>query len=144
VDHPLPADGAATIIRARPSEGVGGAAPAPRDREERGDRRDRGDRGDRFERRERRPPRERSEPDAHDQRLRELVTFMANGLVDFPDEVSVEITEAGEDSEFELRVHPDDIGHVIGRQGRTARAMRLCLSAAAARLGRRAGLEIAD
>jgi len=69
---------------------------------------------------------------------------MANGLVDFPDQVSVEITEAGEDSEFELHVHPDDIGHVIGRQGRTARAMRLCLSAAASRLGRRAGLEIAD
>jgi predicted RNA-binding protein YlqC (UPF0109 family) len=69
---------------------------------------------------------------------------MARGLVDHPEVVRVEIVEAGEDAEFELQVHPDDTGHVIGRQGRTARAMRLCLGAAAARLNRRAGLEIAD
>jgi len=41
-------------------------------------------------------------------------------------------------------VHPDDIGHVIGKQGRTARSMRLALGAAAERIGRRAELEIAD
>lgn len=84
------------------------------------------------------------EPDANDARLSELVAFMARGLVDHPDDVAVEVLEAGDDASFELRVNADDIGHVIGRQGRTARAMRLCLTAAATRLGRRAELEIAD
>lgn len=69
---------------------------------------------------------------------------MARGLVDHPDEVSVEVLEPGRDACFELRTHPDDLGHVIGKQGRTARSMRLCLGAAAAREGRRAELEIAD
>ncbi len=69
---------------------------------------------------------------------------MARGLVDRPDEVAVEILEPGEDASFELHVHPDDLGHVIGKQGRTARSMRLALGAAAARLGRDANLEIAD
>ena len=69
---------------------------------------------------------------------------MARGLVDHPDEVAVEILQAGDDSVYELQVHPDDIGHVIGKQGRTARAMRLTLGAAAAKMDRRADLEIAD
>ena len=77
-------------------------------------------------------------------KLSDLVVFMAKGLVDHPDDVAVEVLEAGDDAALELRVHPDDIGHVIGRQGRTARALRLCLGAAAARIGRRADLEIAD
>ncbi|HTO90319.1 MAG TPA: KH domain-containing protein [Candidatus Sulfotelmatobacter sp.] len=91
-----------------------------------------------------RPRREPSEPDEGDARLRDLVVLMARGLVDHPDDVTVEVVEPGEDACLELRVHPDDTGHVIGRQGRTARAMRLCLGAAASRLGRRASLEIAD
>jgi predicted RNA-binding protein YlqC (UPF0109 family) len=69
---------------------------------------------------------------------------MARGIVDHPDDVSVEILRPGEDAEFEVRVNPDDIGHVIGKQGRTARSLRLALGAAAARRGRDAGLEIAD
>jgi predicted RNA-binding protein YlqC (UPF0109 family) len=69
---------------------------------------------------------------------------MARGLVDHPDEVAVEVLEAGDDASFELQVHPDDLGHVIGKQGRTARSLRLTLGAAAAKLGRRANLEIAD
>ena len=84
------------------------------------------------------------EPDANDAKLSDLFVFMAKGLVDHPDDVGVEVLEAGDDAQLELRVHPDDIGQVIGRQGRTARALRLCLGAAAARLGRRADLEIAD
>ena len=76
--------------------------------------------------------------------MRDLVAFMARGLVDHPDDVSVEILAAGRDASFELRVHPDDVGHVIGKQGRTARSMRLALGAAAERIGRRAELEIAD
>lgn len=92
----------------------------------------------------RREPAPPSEPDAVDERLQELVAFMARGLVDHPDEVSVEILEAGRDASFELHTHPDDLGHVIGKQGRTARSMRLCLGAAAQKERRRAELEIAD
>ena len=84
------------------------------------------------------------EPDASDQLLRDLVAHLARGIVDHPEDVSVDILRAGEDAEFELRVHPDDLGHVIGKQGRTARSLRLTLGAAAARLDRDAGLEIAD
>lgn len=76
--------------------------------------------------------------------MREVVAFIARGLVDHPDAVEVEILEPGEDAAFELHVHPDDLGHVIGKQGRTARSLRLALGAAAARMGRRASLEIAD
>jgi len=86
----------------------------------------------------------RAEPDDGDRKLQELVVFMARGLVDHPDEVAVEVLEAGEDACFELQVHPDDLGHVIGKQGRTARSLRLTLGAAAHKLGRRANLEIAD
>jgi hypothetical protein len=84
------------------------------------------------------------ESGAEDERLRELVGLMARGLVDRPDDVAVETLEPGEDAVFELHVHPDDLGHVIGKQGRTARSMRLALGAAAARMGRSANLEIAD
>jgi predicted RNA-binding protein YlqC (UPF0109 family) len=69
---------------------------------------------------------------------------MAKGLVDHPDAVAVEVLEPGRDSVFELSVHQDDLGHVIGKQGRTARSLRLALGAAAAKRGRRASLEIAD
>ncbi len=86
----------------------------------------------------------RREPDDNDTKLRDLVAFMARGLVDHPDEVAVEILEAGDDPCFELQVHPDDLGHVIGKQGRTARSLRLTLGAAALKMGRHANLEIAD
>lgn len=76
--------------------------------------------------------------------LRDLVVHMAKGLVDRPDDVTVEIVTAGRDGVFELQVDPDDMGHVIGKQGRTAGSMRLALGAAAGRIGRRADLEIAD
>ena len=85
-----------------------------------------------------------SEPDEIDTQLRDLVTHMARGIVDRPNEVRVEILEAGEDAQFELGVDPDDLGHVIGKQGRTARSLRLALGAAAAKRGRQASLEIAD
>jgi predicted RNA-binding protein YlqC (UPF0109 family) len=88
--------------------------------------------------------RQQKEPDDVDFRLRDLVVFMARGIVDHPDRVKVQIIDAGEDAGFELEVHADDLGHVIGKQGRTARSLRLALSAAAARERRRASLEIAD
>ena len=84
------------------------------------------------------------EPQAEDARLRDLVAYMARGLVDHPDDVEVNVLAPGEDAAFELHVHPDDLGHVIGKQGRTARSLRLALGAAAGLIGRRASLEIAD
>ena len=89
-------------------------------------------------------PRVQVEPDDTDFQLRDLVVHMAKGIVDHPDRVSASILEAGEEASFELTVHPEDLGHVIGKQGRTARSLRLALGAAAARVNRRAGLEIAD
>ena len=89
-------------------------------------------------------PRAMREPGPDDVRERDLAVFMARGLVDHPDDVSAEILSTGPDACYELHVHRDDLGHVIGKQGRTARSLRLALGAAAARLGRRADLEIAD
>ncbi len=91
-------------------------------------------------------PRQRiqREPDDQDFQLRDLVGFMAKGLVDHPDDVVVEILSAGDEGVLELHVNPDDLGHVIGKQGRTARSLRLALGAAASRIERRMTLEIAD
>lgn len=76
--------------------------------------------------------------------MEELVTFIAQALVDQPDEVKV----TGRDEEgcytVELAVAPDDLGKVIGKQGRTARAMRSILSAAAAKEDKRSRLEIVE
>ena len=89
-------------------------------------------------------PRAHLEPDEHDLRLRDLVVHMAKGLVDHPADVRVEIVRAGDGGELELRTHEEDMGHVIGKQGRTARSLRLALGAAAGRIDRRMDLEIAD
>ena len=88
--------------------------------------------------------REPHEPDEQDFRLRDLVVLMAKGLVDHPDDVSVEILEAGDGGELELRVHEDDMGHVIGKQGRTARSIRTIVGAAGMKLDRRYTLEILE
>ena len=73
------------------------------------------------------------------------MAYLARGLVDQPDAVSVEFLEvSSEGTTLELHVHPDDLGHVIGKQGRTARSLRLTLGAAAAQAGVKANLEIAD
>ena len=76
--------------------------------------------------------------------MRELVEFLARRLVDKPDEVSVE--EAHEDGALvlRLRVAPDEVGKVIGRQGRLARALRTIVRAGSVRAGRRVVLEIVD
>ena len=73
------------------------------------------------------------------------MVYLARGLVDQPDAVSVEFLDvSSEGTTLELHVHADDLGHVIGKQGRTARSLRLTLGAAAARAGLKANLEIAD
>ncbi|MGA7613820.1 MAG: KH domain-containing protein [Thermoanaerobaculia bacterium] len=76
--------------------------------------------------------------------MKQLVEFIARSLVDHPDQVEIDEVQRGQTTIFELRVAADDLGKVIGRQGRTARAIRNVLSAAGSREGRRFQLEIID
>lgn len=75
-------------------------------------------------------------------RIRELVTYLAQSLVDKPEEVRVVQVERGYLLTLELSVDPDEMGKVIGRQGRIAKALRILVTAAASREGKRASLEI--
>ena len=74
--------------------------------------------------------------------LKELIEYMAKALVDDPEQVQVEEIEGTSATIYELRVGAEDMGRVIGKQGRVANAMRTLLRAAAARQGRRVTLEI--
>ncbi|MDR3568629.1 MAG: KH domain-containing protein [Syntrophobacteraceae bacterium] len=76
--------------------------------------------------------------------LKELIEFMARALVDNPEKVSVSEIEGEQTSVIELRVAKEDLGKVIGKQGRTARAMRTILSAASTKIRKRAVLEIIE
>ena len=66
--------------------------------------------------------------------MRDLIYYIAKALVDHPDQVSVEEVEGNQTSVLELKVAKEDLGKVIGKQGRTARAMRTILSAASAKI----------
>ena len=76
--------------------------------------------------------------------LKEMVECVAKRLVDNPEAVSVTVTEGERTVVIELKVDPKDLGKVIGRQGRTAKALRTLLSAAATKMGKRAVLEIIE
>ena len=76
--------------------------------------------------------------------MRELIEFLARALVDEPDAVEVEEEEDGDRIIYHLYVADDDMGKVIGKQGRIANAMRDLLKVAATRQGTRASLEIGD
>jgi hypothetical protein len=76
--------------------------------------------------------------------MRELIDYIARALVDNPDEVSVSEVEGNQTSVLELKVAKEDLGKVIGKQGRTARAMRTILSAASAKVKKRTVLEIIE
>ncbi|MBI3071063.1 MAG: KH domain-containing protein [Deltaproteobacteria bacterium] len=76
--------------------------------------------------------------------LKELVSLMAKALVDHPESVDVREIEGEQTSIIELRVAKDDLGKVIGKQGRTARAMRTILSATSTKLKKRSVLEIIE
>lgn len=79
------------------------------------------------------------------EQLTDLVGFIARSLVDEPDAVKVEVAEEDDRAiVLELTVAPEDLGKVIGRDGRTARAMRTLLAATSARQRRRAILEILE
>ena len=74
--------------------------------------------------------------------MRELIEFLARSLVDNPDDVQVEEEDDGDRIVYHLYVADDDMGKVIGKQGRIANAMRDLLKVAAARNDARASLEI--
>lgn len=77
--------------------------------------------------------------------MKEFIEFIAKHLVDNPEGVSIEV-KSSEDNKFvlSLKVQSDDVGKVIGKQGKTAQAMRTLLTAVAAKEGKRAILEILD
>lgn len=75
---------------------------------------------------------------------RELVEFIAKSLVDDPDGVEVNVIEGEKSTILELKVSQPDIGKVIGKHGRIAKATRTLLSAAATKTGKRVVLEILD
>jgi predicted RNA-binding protein YlqC (UPF0109 family) len=83
-------------------------------------------------------------PVSHGGPMKELVEEIARALVDHPEGVQVKAVEGSQVTVLELRVHPEDLGKVIGRQGRTAKAIRTLLGAAGMKLHKRFTLEILE
>jgi predicted RNA-binding protein YlqC (UPF0109 family) len=76
--------------------------------------------------------------------MKELVEVIAKALVDKPEEVQVNAVEGEQVTVLELKVHPTDLGKVIGRQGRTAKSIRTILGAAGMKMKKRLTLEILE
>ena len=76
--------------------------------------------------------------------MRELVTYIAKSLVDRPDQVNVSEVEGNQTTVLELSVAKEDLGKVIGKQGRTAQAIRTILSAVSSKVKKRTVLEIIE
>jgi predicted RNA-binding protein YlqC (UPF0109 family) len=76
--------------------------------------------------------------------MRDLVEAIAKALVDHSDQVSVRSVDGEQVTVLELKVHPEDLGKVIGRQGRTAKSIRTILGAAGMKLRKRFTLEILE
>ncbi|MBN2307649.1 MAG: KH domain-containing protein [Candidatus Hydrogenedentes bacterium] len=76
--------------------------------------------------------------------MKELIELIAKKLVDHPEDVQVRVIEGDAEHCFELRVHPEDMGKVIGRSGRTAKAMRTLLNSAASKADARVSLQIVE
>jgi uncharacterized protein len=74
--------------------------------------------------------------------LQNLVLILARSLVENPDEVEVTGTETASRVDLEVRVAPDDMGKIIGRQGRTIRAIRTVAKATSVKLGKRVNVEV--
>lgn len=77
-------------------------------------------------------------------RMKNLLTYMIQNLVDHPDEVSVTEREAGNETVFEVRVADGDMGKVIGRQGRIIKEVRVLMKAVAQRKGKKVSVEVLD
>lgn len=76
--------------------------------------------------------------------MEQLLTYLARALVDQPDQVGLRVSEAEGARLYELKVAPEDVGKVIGRDGRTVNALRTLLNAAAQKQGQKVRLEILD
>ena len=76
--------------------------------------------------------------------MKELIHRIAEALVDKPEEVSVNALEGSQATVLELKVAKEDLGKIIGKQGRTAKAIRTILGAASAKLNKRTVLEIVE
>ncbi|MDD2239074.1 MAG: KH domain-containing protein [Kiritimatiellae bacterium] len=76
--------------------------------------------------------------------MKELIEFVVKTLIDHPDELRIAEIEGERTIVFELRCHPDDVGKVIGKSGKTVGALRTLLSTVAARQNRRAMLEVVE
>ncbi|MEE8126917.1 MAG: KH domain-containing protein [Nitrospinaceae bacterium] len=76
--------------------------------------------------------------------MKDLISVIAKALVDFPEQVEINEVEGEKTTVLELRVAKEDLGKVIGKQGKTARAMRTILNANATKLKKRAVLEIIE
>jgi len=76
--------------------------------------------------------------------MKELIELVAKKIVDHPEDVNVREIETDDEKQYELRVHPEDMGKVIGREGKTAKALRTLVMAAATKADIRASLTIAE
>lgn len=77
-------------------------------------------------------------------RLQNLLLLLVRPIVDEPDSVEVDASESDTRVDLELKVAPDDVGKVIGRGGRTIRAIRTVVKAASVKVGKRVNVEVAD
>ena len=76
--------------------------------------------------------------------MQELIEYVVKTLVDHPEDIRISAIEGERTIVFELRCHPDDVGKVIGKSGKTVGAIRTLLSTVAARQNRRAMLEVVE
>ena len=74
--------------------------------------------------------------------MKELIELISKKLVDHPEDVQVRVIDGDDGQVFELRVHPDDMGRVIGKNGRVAKAVRTLIGSAAAKQDIRATLDL--
>lgn len=74
--------------------------------------------------------------------MKDLITVIAKALVDHPEDVHVDIVEHDQETVYELTVHPSDVGKVIGKQGRIAKALRTVVTSAAVKANKRVSVEI--
>ena len=76
--------------------------------------------------------------------MKDLIELVAKKIATHPEDVQVRVIESDDGKQYELRVHPEDMGRVIGKEGRTAKALRTLVSAAAAKQEVRASLSIVE
>ena len=76
--------------------------------------------------------------------MKELIEFIAKKMVEHPEDVQVRLIEGEDSQNYELHVNPEDMGRIIGKNGRTAKAIRTLVSSAAAKSNVYANLEIVE